>query len=168
MEPHTNLGRQSIMPLDAAEPAQPMQENISNAAADAWVVKTTDQMISKSESVYAMTPRVEFAKSTAEDLGTETESLESESHESSPAKFAQSPDKGAKTTSFGQRVRRFFSRKSGSPRNEKTTKSKGKHRLCGCICAQKHKDDVAPEVGLVQKKSESPSPRDKQTAVKPK
>ena len=161
MEPHTNLGRQSI---------QPMQENISNAAAgDAWVAKTTDQKISNSESEYAMTPRVEFAKSTAEDhLWTERESLESESHESSPTKFAQSPDKGAKTTSFGQRVRRFFSRKSGSPRNEKTTKSKGKHRLCGCICAQKHKDDVAPEVGLVQKKSESPSPRDKQTAVKPK
>ena len=158
MEPPTNLVRQFI---------QPMQENSNNAAAgDAWVVKT---VISNPESEYATTPRVEFAKSPAEDhLWTERESLESESHESSPTKFAQSPDKGAKTTSFGQRVRRFFSRKSGSPRNEKKTKSKGKHRLCGCICAQKHKDDVAPEVGPVQKKGESPSPRDKQTAVKPK
>ena len=79
--------------------------------------------------------------------------------------------KGAKKAGLGQRIRRFFLRKSGRSRHEKNVNSpKCKQYLFGCILAQNDDSVVAPEaeVGLDEKRCGSPSPRDKQNAVKPK
>ena len=96
-EPDTSLALPPILPLTADEQAQfigkECKENISNAAArDAWMAEATvieaDLQIVDFDPEDAMTPRTEFAKTSAEDLRKEIESLESmesEGRESPPA-----------------------------------------------------------------------------------